>query len=220
MLFKVLFMNQTDSSIEAIQDIRQIMERSSRFLSLSGWNGIAAGFFALIASYFAYDWISEFRVGLGNSVFHFHESLDLLLNLSILALAVLVATLAVAVFFTSRHARKTNHQVWSPASKRMVINLFIPLIAGGIFIFGMLYNGIWEFVAGAFLVFYGLGLVNASKYTVTDVRVVGYIEIITGLASLFFPAQGLYFWAFGFGIIHLVYGILMFFKYDMKADRS
>ncbi len=217
-VFQSAFMNHNDPSIEAINDIRQIMERSSRFLSLSGWSGIMAGIFSLLASFIAYQWIYGGQSQPGNEVFDFHRSMDLLLNLSLLALGVLVATLAFAFFFTSRQAKRDHQKLWNPASRRLIINLFVPMIAGAIFIAAMLYQGSWEFIAGASLVFYGLGLVNASKFTLSDVRIVGYLEMLTGLTSLFFPAYGLFFWAFGFGIIHLFYGILMYFKYDMKPS--
>src|ERR1700744_2877545 len=41
------FMDTPATSLEALKDIRQIMERSGRFISLSGWSGVAAGCWAL-----------------------------------------------------------------------------------------------------------------------------------------------------------------------------
>ena len=84
----------------------------------------------------------------------------------------------------------------------------------------MLQHNDWRFVAPACLVFYGLALVNASKYTLTDIRYLGYCEIIVGLLNMQWIGQGLYFWAFGFGVLHIVYGILMWWKYERGNPQS
>jgi hypothetical protein len=124
-----------------------------------------------------------------------------------------------AIYFTWRKARHNKLPVWDLTSRRMLINLFIPVATGGAFILGMLYHNIWQFVAPACLIFYGLGLVNASKYTLTDVRYVGILEIGLGIINLFYISYGLYFWAAGFGLLHIVYGIIMWWKYE-KVQRS
>ena len=90
----------------------------------------------------------------------------------------------------------------------------IPLITGGLFCLALLYHGLAGLVAPATLVFYGLALVNASKYTLHDIRNVGYCEIVLGLASLFFLGYGLEVWVIGFGILHIIYGSLMYWKYE------
>ena len=92
--------------------------------------------------------------------------------------------------------------------------MLIPLIAGGIFVIGMLRYDIWLFVSPACLVFYGVALVNASKYTLSDIRYLGYFEIVLGLCNMFFPGYGLWFWAAGFGVLHIIYGIAMWMKYE------
>jgi hypothetical protein len=64
------------------------------------------------------------------------------------------------------------------------------------------------------LIFYGLALINASKYTYNDIRYLGISELLIGLCSTLFLGYGLFFWAAGFGLAHIVYGALMYFKYD------
>lgn len=209
-------MTSNQSSFEALQEIRQMMDRSSRFLSLSGWNGISAGIFALAGSFLAYRLIGDHRATMERVEFDIHSYMHLILNLTLLALAVLGATIAVAVYFTHRRTKLDGVKMWTPASKRMLTSLFIPIVVGGLFIAAMIYSGVWQFIAGSSLIFYGLGLISASKYTLTDMRYVGFVEIIIGLVCLFFPQHQLYFWAFGFGVVHLVYGIVMFIKYDEK----
>jgi hypothetical protein len=108
--------------------------------------------------------------------------------------------------------------VWNSTSKRLAVNLFIPLAAGGIFCLALLAYGIFFMVAPATLIFYGLALVHASKYTLEDVRILGLSEIVTGLAASFFADYALFFWAFGFGLLHILYGTLMYFKYERNAE--
>jgi hypothetical protein len=131
-----------------------------------------------------------------------------------LAVVVLVAALVSATLFTWRKARKSQLPILDHASKRLAINMMIPLAAGGFFVVGLLYNADWYYVAPACLVFYGLALVNASKYTLTDIRYLGLLEIALGCISMYFPHEGLYFWAAGFGVLHIIYGLIMWWKYE------
>lgn len=90
----------------------------------------------------------------------------------------------------------------------------IPLFAGGLFCFAMMLNGSAIMVSSVMLLFYGLALLNSSKYTMTDIRYLSYIEIALGLMAAFVPGYGLFFWALGFGVLHIIYGSIMWFKYD------
>lgn len=200
--------------LETLRDIKQMMERSSRFISLSGLSGIAAGVFALIGAYFAYDIINAYYIrfneeGYSNAEFH-----KLKMNLLVLAAAVLLAALVSAFYFTWRRAKQNHLPVWDITTKRLVINILIPLVTGGLFILAILQNDEWRFVAPACLIFYGLALVHASKYTLTDVRYLGFCEIILGLLNTQFVGYGLYFWAAGFGVLHIIYGFAMWWKHE------
>jgi hypothetical protein len=206
-----------DQSLEALQDIKRMMERSSRFISLSGLSGVCAGICALIGAWIAHNWIAEYYDG-GNFVsrfVHTHErTSDLKWKLIELAAAVLIAALATSTLMTWRKARKSRLPIWDPASRRLAINMLIPLAAGGFFVLGLLYRSDWEYVAPSCLVFYGLALVNASKYTLTDIRYLGLLEIALGCICMYYPHDGLYFWAAGFGALHIVYGLIMWWKYE------
>jgi len=129
---------------------------------------------------------------------------------------VLIAALASSTWFTWRKARKNRLPVWDRASRNLLINMLIPLVAGGLFVLGLLYHSDWEYVAPACLVFYGLALVNASKYTLTDIRYLGLLEVLLGSISMYYPHEGLYFWTAGFGVLHIIYGLIMWWKYERK----
>lgn len=207
-------MTEQNQHLDALKDIRKMMQRSSRFISLSGLSGIAAGFWALLGAYFAYDWIHEYYVGFEGEGYEGRSFSDLKFNLFLLAGAVFAMALLSALFFTWRRAGKNKLPLWDHTSRQLTINTAIPIIAGGLFIFGMLQYSEWRFVAPASLVFYGLALVNGSKYTVSDIRYLGFLEIILGLVNMFYIGYGLYFWAIGFGLLHIIYGFVMWWKYE------
>jgi magnesium-transporting ATPase (P-type) len=214
-------MDVENQHLDALKDIRKMMQRSSRFISLSGLSGIAAGTWALLGAYFAYDWISNYY-GEYEDYQHFSGTSfqELKLNLFLLAAAVLALALVSAFYFTWRRAGKNNIPMWDHSMKLLLINLLIPLIAGGLFILAMLQQNDWHLIAPACLIFYGLALVNGSKYTLSDIRYLGFIEIILGLLNTQFPRSGLYFWALGFGVLHIIYGFVMWWKYERNpADR-
>jgi hypothetical protein len=208
-------MNDQRQSLDAIQDIKKMMERSSRFISLSGLSGVSAGIFALIGAWFAYEWIHEYHILYENRQgYNEHDFGQLIWRLVVLAMIILAGAILSALYFTWRKARRNKLPIWDHTSRKLLINLCIPIIAGGIFVFGLLQYNDWRFIAPVCLIFYGLALVNASKYTLSEIRYVGMIEIILGLINMWWIGYGLYFWAAGFGILHIIYGTLMWWKYD------
>ena len=190
----------TEQSLETLQDIKRMMERSSRFISLSGLSGVSAGICALIGAYLARGIIHDYLQGPTTESFRSPFEIQMFE----LAMAVLIAALATSTLLTWRKARKNQLPIWDHASKKLAINMAIPLVAGGVFAIGLLQHGGWNYVAPACLVFYGLALVNASKYTLTDIRYLGLLEIALGCICMYFPHEGLYFWAAGFGILHII----------------
>ncbi|MGO4905737.1 hypothetical protein [Flavobacterium sp. W20_MBD1_R3] len=197
---------------EDLSHIRSMMERSSRFISLSGLSGVFAGLFALAGSFYAYQLFKnngvEYFDGL-QKTFNY----DLIIELVFIALAILVLAFGSGVFFTLRKSRKFGLPVWTTTTKKMLLNLAIPLLVGGVFCIALLYHQLFALMAPVTLLFYGLALINAGKYTFSDIRYLGICEVTLGCISLFYLGFGLVFWAFGFGILHILYGIIVFKKY-------
>jgi len=203
----------SNQSLDALQDIKKMMERSSRFISLSGFSGISAGICALIGAWIGWREIEDFRTHTGKYAGE-RSVLELERTLITIAAFVFVSALVLAFIFTYRRARKNNLSVWDITARRLMLNTLIPLAAGGMFIMGLMYHGATVFVAPACLVFYGLALVNGSKYTLGEIRYIGYGEIILGLMNLWMPGYSVLFWATGFGFLHIFYGCVMWYKYD------
>ena len=197
---------------EDLSHIRIMMERSSRFISLSGLSGIFAGIFAIVGAVFTYYLLGK------NGINYFDNNLKtfskyLILELAIIAFIVLLLALTFGIFFTIRKSKKDNLPIWTNATKNMLLNLIIPLFVGGIFCISLLFHGSFGLIAPATLIFYGLALLNAEKYTFSDIKYLGYCELTLGCISLFYLGMGLVFWVVGFGILHIVYGIIMYKKH-------
>jgi hypothetical protein len=207
---------ESHQPIDTLQDIKRIMERSSRFISLSGLSGVSAGVFALIGSWVAYNELTQWHNNVNQTI---TELTALKFRLFSIAIIVFIAAIGSAFYFTWRKAKSNQVSIWDASSRRLIINLFIPIVAGACFIAGMLYHDIWQFVSAACLVFYGLALINASKYTYSDIRYLGIFEVVLGILNLFYIGYGLYFWALGFGVLHIVYGIIMWYKYERAGSQ-
>lgn len=196
-----------------LASIRNIMERSAKFISLSGLSGVLAGIYALagaIAAYFIVHYpVSPFRFRIYSA-----SSPDTLWKLIIIAAFVLVASVSTGLYLSNAKAKKHGLNLWTAASKKLIFNLSIPLITGGLFILIILYTGHFGLAAPASLIFYGLALIQGSSNTFDEVRYLGFSEIILGLISALYPGFGLQFWAIGFGVLHIVYGTIMYNKYD------
>lgn len=215
--------NENINPVEQIQEIKKMMQQSSRFISLSGLSGVFAGFFALAgaAAFYVYlhKNISYGYTGIARTM-PFDATIDLIRFCLIDAALVLVFSLLFGVFFTTRKAQNERQKIWNSITRHLLINLFIPLIAGGVFCLALLYYGLWALVAPATLIFYGLALLNASKYTLDEIKYLGLSEVALGLVGLFFLGYGLTLWAIGFGILHIVYGLIMYVKYEAKLKEN
>ena len=209
-------MNQSSQHLEDIKIIKKIMEESSRFLSLSGLSGIFMGLFAIAGAIAAKFIIPDSLItgqGYTESFLSDPEGQKIIRLLFTDAGAVLLLALASAVFFSYRKAAKSGHSIWTPVSRRLLLNLLIPLAAGGLFILITLGRIPGTVTASVTLIFYGLALINAGKFTFGEIYWLGVLEVVTGLICLLFPGYTLYFWAFGFGVLHITYGLYMHLKY-------
>lgn len=210
-------METEQDHIKTLSDIRSMMEKSSRFISLSGLSGIFAGFFALIGALTAYLYLNMGLLTEGyyeSAIISNRLNMDFILFFFIDGITVLFLAITFGILFTVRNSYKKNVPIWGTMAKLTLINLFIPLIAGGFFCAILLYHHLIFLIAPATLIFYGLGLINTSKYTFKEVKILGIAELIIGLIACIYVGYGLLFWAIGFGVLHIIYGTIMFFKYE------
>jgi hypothetical protein len=190
-----------------------MMNRSSRFISLSGLSGILAGIYSLIGAYLAYQTIYFDGAELGP-----YKTLVIsefaVYKLLIIAAAVAFLSIVTGIFLTVRKAKRQGERIWDQSSQRLIINFLIPLLTGGILILYLIEKNQFSLISTLTLVFYGLACVNASKYTLGDIRYLGITLLVLAFISLWFIGYGLLFWTLGFGVCHIFYGSMMYFKYE------
>jgi hypothetical protein len=211
-------MSNPAQSLETLNDIKRMMERSSRFISLSGWSGMAAGVCALTGAGIAHE-----------RILHYYQSeylkvggaiIELKYDLILIAGLTFVTAFVLASFFTFLKSKKEGVAIWGTTARRLMWNTFLPLAAGGFLIWHLIEISGYGLVAPASLIFYGLALVNGSKYTMGEVRWLGYGEIILGIVNLWYPGRGIIFWSLGFGVLHIIYGFAMWWKYDRVSGAE
>lgn len=211
-------MSSTKEQLDALQDIRKMMQESSKFLSLSGFSGVFAGIFALLGAWF------------GNNLFHQFLDQEMLLSyfqpsyknliylVIVICCLILLLSIITAFYFSKKKASKNGVKLFDNTTKKLLFNMAIPLLCGGIFCFAMVFHGGYfvYLISPAMLLFYGLSLLNGSKYTYHEIKALGLLEIVLGILALFFLGYGLIFWTIGFGVLHIIYGVLVWYKHDRK----
>ncbi len=208
-------MSEQQQSLADLHHIKKMMERSSRFISLSGFSGIGAGICALTGAWFASGKIACLTNGDCSSGGLINAGgIRMINDLLWIATLTFIGAFISAFVFTYLRSKKDNVPLWGSATMRLLWNTAIPLVVGGVFIIRIIQLGVFELVAPACLIFYGLALVNASKYTLGEVRYLGYGQLALGIMNCWFLGYGLYFWAMGFGVLHIIYGILMWYKHE------
>ena len=200
-----------------LASIRNLMERSSKFISLSGLSGVLAGVYALVGAALAYSMLyrGQSRIYAVPDESGFALLNDaIIVELLLIAAAVLVLSVGTGIYLSYKKAKRQGQPLFGKVSQDLLFNMAIPLLAGGGLMLILLYRGYFGIVAPASLIFYGLALIGASNFTFTDVKFFGLCEVALGLLAACLPGYGLVFWAFGFGVLHIVYGSVMYFKYD------
>ncbi|WP_296380951.1 hypothetical protein [Winogradskyella sp.] len=196
--------------LKDISEIKNLMNKSSRFISLSGLSGVLAGIYALVGAALTYYLVIEYSDGtliLDGWVFN-----------TVMFILFMIAFLSAAtgILLTTRKAKKNDEKIWDNSSRRLLLNFLIPLVVGGLYCIIILSQGKYGQTGGLMLIFYGLALISASKYSIGDIQYLGYIEIVLGLIATLYPGYGFWLWVIGFGVMHIIYGAWMHFKYDTK----
>lgn len=199
-----------NKQLDDIKVIREMMEKSSKFQAINGLSLIIAGLFAVAGAAFAYFYLLR-----DPSLTYFNRTQETLILLAC-ALVVLILSVGTITLFSWKKAKKNKQSLLNKVTMRAAYNLMIPLVVGGVFSLVLIYNGLIGYVASVTLIFYGLALINASKFTVGEIHFLGLCEIITGFLAAIYLYHGLYWWTVGFGVCHIIFGLVMYFKYDKE----
>lgn len=192
--------------LDDLTSIKELMSRSSRFISLSGLSGIMAGVYAVVGAGITYAYLLPKDGGLvALHSWHFKVILGILI-------AVAALSIVTAFLLTSKKAKRNQEKIWDATTRRLLVSFSVPLVAGGIYILIKLNSQHYGLTGSLMLIFYGLALINASKYTISNIQYLGYAELLLGLICAALPGYGFWFWILGFGVFHILYGSLIYFK--------
>ncbi|HMO32954.1 MAG TPA: hypothetical protein PKE63_10610 [Lacibacter sp.] len=207
--------------LDALRDIRNLMERSSRFLALSGLSGVLIGLLGLACTAGAFvllDLQPGTQPGYDQRL---QEALATNPATGIQLMALFGSTLLLALLtgtvMALRKGKRLGLPLWDATARRLLLNFGLPLLAGGIYTGLLLHHGQAALALPATLLFYGLALVNASRYTISDIRHLGVLEMALGLLATWLPELSLLCWAAGFGLLHIVYGLVIYKKYEQQS---
>jgi hypothetical protein len=199
-------MKDKEDYIKDIAEMRSIMERSTKFLSLSGVAVVLIGVYALVAVYIAYQ-----VIGYDPREATSPDMINKLLGFGAIVMAVSVITV---IFLSRQKAIRRNEKFWNPTFRRLLVHALTPLLTGGILILIFIAKDLPAFIIPLSLVFYGLMLYTAGKFTFPEFQAIGLVEIALGLFSAYYTPYSLGSWAIGFGLVHIGLGLYLYFRYE------
>ena len=191
--------------INTLNDIKEMMERSSKFKAVSGLSIVIVGVLASLAT-------AYIHFVLGNYKINTPSKLRTTVIVAIALLVVAFLTVFVMAFFKAKrhHLRFALDQ----NMKKLLVNFMIPLLAGGLFCFALLKLQHYGLTSSVMLIFYGMALINSGHFTYPALRYLGYAELALGLVDCFIANYALLTWFIGFGVFHIVFGIVFMLKYE------
>lgn len=205
-------MNQKDL-IKEIGQIRSLMEKSSKFMSISGLSGVLIGSYALLGAFLGYITVYGFQSEFGYRDYYVTDA-GIVIKLILIAATVLTASVATGILMARQKAKRIGQSIWNATSKSLAKAMCVPLFTGGLLSIILVFKGEYGLIASNMLVFYGLSLYAAGTFTFKELRWLGVLDIILGLLALCLPGYGLWFWALGFGVLHIVYGLIVHQRYE------
>jgi len=205
-----------NNHLETLNEIKSLMHRSSKFTALSGLSGIAAGIVATAGSviFSLYFHLGFFEQVPGITLHSKDHPVVSVTFVFILLCTVFILAAILAVYFSSRNAKSRNIIFRDAMAKRVIMNFAVFLLTGGIFCMILFYYGIYFLIVSSMLIFYGLALINVSKFTFNENARLGVLEICLGILAALAPEYPLLIWVTGFGLLHIVFGIYVYLKYE------
>jgi len=205
-------MEKHEEQLAAIQEMRKMMDQATRFKSISGISGMLAGILAIvcvaIVSYLSNT--NPVQAGALETILDSANDGMVLIAFGIL----FMLAVGIGIMLALRNARARGMSAWENAAKRLMFHLAIPVVVGGVFSILLYRIGYPLLVAPVTLLFYGMGLLQGSKFTLDAVRTVGLIQLALGLLATAFLTYGLLIWTLGFGLVHILFGFIIYVKYE------
>jgi len=208
--------------LEQLREIKSMMEKSSRFISLSGWSGVAAGTCALIGAVLAYPYVDLTERETIRGIYRrqgYESIMDYFFHpLTYIAIFTFIAAAISAFIFTYIKSQRQKINIWGKMTRKVAFHFLVPFITGSLFILYLTLRKDFIYVAPLSLIVYGISLFSVYKFTIHETLYLALALIVLGLSNLLFSGYSYIFWITGFGFCHIVYGVYMWYKYDRKVS--
>ena len=187
--------NISDRAMDNLRFIRETMERSKVFTSVPGYGGALMG-----------------ATAIGAAIVAHHQ--PLIGNWLIVWLVEAALAFAVGLFALWQKSKNSGESLVSVPARKFASAFAPPIIAGVVLTALFYYRGFFEFLPCAWLTLYGTAVVTGGAYSVRIVPVVGWIFVALGAVAAFAPASwGNVLMALGFGVLHIVFGLIVARRY-------
>jgi hypothetical protein len=178
-------------AMDDLRFIRRTMEEAGSFTAVPGWGMVAVGLSALAATALAarqstaVGWVGVWMAE------------------AALALAISLVTMR-------GKARSANLSLFSGPGRRFALSFSPPLLAGALLTVALVRAGLEGALPGTWLLLYGTGVTTGGAFSVRIVPVMGLVLMLLGAVAIFAPpGQRDLFMVVGFGLVHLVFGVLI-----------
>ena len=184
-----------EHALEQLKYIRETMARTGSFTAVPGWGGVAMGVSALVAAIVAARQSDPRMWG-------------------IVWMCEVILALAIGSAFIHRKLTSGEREIFGRPGRQFFLSFSPPVFAGGVLTWGLYHHGDWAIMPGLWLLLYGAGVVTAGAFSVRVVPIMGVCFMGLGAAALLSPAAwGNWYLAFGFGVVHIVFGLIIARRY-------
>jgi hypothetical protein len=170
--------------------IRETMESATSFTGVSGKGYVFAGISALAAAWLAAQQTSA-TAWLG------------------VWMAELVLAAAVTLAMTASKARSQGSSLWSTSGIKLLLAFLPGMTVGGILTLALYLQGDLSLLPGIWMCLYGAAVMTAGVHSVRVIPVMGALFILVGALVLFTPLPANITLGLGLGILHIVFGIIV-----------
>ena len=182
-----------DEARENLRVIRQVMERSTKYSTLSGLSGVLVGLTAIVG------------VAATRSV---RDIYDHPLRLALIWLIVLAVAVGIDFVRNKRRAARVGKQVVSPLGAHILVAALPAFFAGAVLTAFFALHHLLFYVWGAWMLCYGLAICAVGLFSVRPVSYLGMAFALAGALTLFLQAPDpLAMMALTFGGFHIAYGL-------------
>ncbi len=187
--------NISERAEENLRFIRETMERSTSFTAVPGYGGMLMGVTAVAAAF-----IASQQIYLRNWLFVW--------------LAEAFLAFAIGLLAMWQKSKIADQSLFSTPAKKFAFGFTPSLIAGVAITLGLWRYEQYEIMAPVWMLCYGASVVTGGAFSVRIVPRLGWLFIALGAAAFALPAAyGNYLMAASFGLLHIVFGVIIARRY-------